>query len=299
MHALWALIGMSRLPTEFNARLLAHADADLRAWGVRAAAQDRPAREIKTSVAALSVDPSPEVRLQVAIAAGKLSSLDTVDGVDVLTAVLARSGDDPLIPRIVWQNLHPKIDARPEEFFAAIGRDDRYKTPGVALILPRACERLLEHEPFDAASIAQLLALCASSAEAATETAAGAECLAIVANEIQDGELPAADAERLRKACEPVVNKLRERPADDALHVAAMVLAASWNDPSAVAEAARALAPGKQSDDARAQALDALVAARMKSCSRRWRRCWPGRPRRPPICSDACWLRLRGWIKTA
>ena len=55
------------------------------------------AREIKTSVAALSVDPSPEVRLQVAIAAGKLSSLDTVDGVDVLTAVLASSGHDPLI----------------------------------------------------------------------------------------------------------------------------------------------------------------------------------------------------------
>ncbi len=261
MHALWALVGMGRLPTEFNARLLAHADADLRAWGVRAAANHRPAQKLKTAIAALANDPSPDVRLQVAIAAGKMSGLDAIDGVDVLTAVLAHSGDDPLIPRIVWQNLHPKIDARPDEFFAAIARDKHHETPGLALILPRVCERLLEHKPFDAASIAMLLGLCATSADAhANSTAAGVQCLANVAKEIQDGELAAADAQGLREACAPVINELRRRPAGDALHVAAVLLAASWNDPSAVEEARALLASGKQTDGVRAEALDALVA---------------------------------------
>ena len=94
-HALWALIGMSRLPTEFNARYLAcgrrssHVGRARRAQVAhRGGVQDIGRGIVRGSLA--------EVRLQVAIAAGKLSSLDTVDGVDAPTAVLARSGHDPL-----------------------------------------------------------------------------------------------------------------------------------------------------------------------------------------------------------
>ncbi|HVU87883.1 MAG TPA: PVC-type heme-binding CxxCH protein [Pirellulales bacterium] len=258
MHALWALLGAGALDPGFHSKLLEHNDADLRAWGVRAAGNQRTiAVGLRHEIVTLAADPAPEVRLQVAIAAGKIADVDTVD---LLVEVLCRSADDPLIPHIVWQNLHPRLERDADRCFAALARDGRRESPGAALILPRLCERLLATRPLPAEQIARALTLAVQAADAQPVFAeAGVRCLDTVADEIRDRELAESDAAQLQKACAPLVATLRKRADHDSLRVAAVLLAASWNDATAVEAAREILVAPRYSDAARGQALEALV----------------------------------------
>src|SRR5262245_8822711 len=79
LHGLWALIGTGALDDEFHLRVLADSDPAYRAWGVRAAGNfGRVSAAIQIRVGALSRDPSPDVKLQVAIAARKLEGFDAL-----------------------------------------------------------------------------------------------------------------------------------------------------------------------------------------------------------------------------
>ncbi len=78
MHALWSLIGAGPLDAEFHLKLLKDADPTIRAWAVRAlgnqakvAGKVDPA--IERQLAALGGDSSPDVQLQIAIAAAKIN----------------------------------------------------------------------------------------------------------------------------------------------------------------------------------------------------------------------------------
>jgi hypothetical protein len=105
LHALWSLAGGKVFSSQLANQLLQSGNASLRAWSVRLIgdlhAGDKALAERVTELAA---DDSKDVQLQVAIAAGKLANIDPLP---VWTQVLANCGDDPLIPHIVWQNLHP------------------------------------------------------------------------------------------------------------------------------------------------------------------------------------------------
>ena len=106
---------MSRLRRTLG-KLLAHSDSTFRAWGVRAAGDlGRAIQESDGSVdhgkltadaiekiKALAADPSPDVQVQVAIAAKKIEGIDALP---LLVAVAAKCGEDKIIPNIVWQNL--------------------------------------------------------------------------------------------------------------------------------------------------------------------------------------------------
>ena len=59
--------------------------------------------------------------LQVAVAANKI---DGIDPLPTLLNVLKRSHKDPLIPQIVWQNLHPMLEQRQREIAARFKRRD-------------------------------------------------------------------------------------------------------------------------------------------------------------------------------
>src|SRR5215510_7814190 len=77
LHALWALIGSGTLEPVFHLKVLAHADPAYRAWSVRAAGNFvQVSRAIREKIATLARDPSPDVQLQVAIAARKLEDFD-------------------------------------------------------------------------------------------------------------------------------------------------------------------------------------------------------------------------------
>jgi putative heme-binding domain-containing protein len=165
MHGLWALIGSGPLEPDFHAKLLIHEDSSFRAWGVRAAGNaDHVEPAIRQKVIELARDPSPDVRLQVVIAARKLRGHDRMP---ILLDAQSESYRDPLIPYIVWQSLHPLLGDRPGELdrwfsrytpkgkFVVIRRvNDEEVLSG---LLPRLIDKLLANPEADAGLVARLL----------------------------------------------------------------------------------------------------------------------------------------------
>ena len=195
MHALWARLGAGPLNAEFAETLLTSTNADIRAWGVRAAGNQRlNDTGISQSILQLRRDENPRVRLQVAIAAGKLDSIPTIP---TLIDVLAQAGEDPLIPRIVWQNLHPLLESQTTEFAAAIASTGKDKPAAVLDILPRAADRLLATEKPDTDAVTQLVSLLLAT-ESAAESADRA--LQLLTQRIRSGELSGDSLNRVRTA---------------------------------------------------------------------------------------------------
>ena len=141
LHALWALTSGGYHDLAFQLSLLRHKDPTFRAWGVRSIASTGVINEgALAELAALAKDPSPDVKLQVAIAARKVKGLEPLP---LLVSVLANAGDDKLIPHIVWQNLHPLLETRSDDFLAEVKKYDLKETPNLAKIMPRVTERIL------------------------------------------------------------------------------------------------------------------------------------------------------------
>ncbi len=119
LHALWSLIGSGPLDPVFHELLLSHKDSMFRAWGVRAAGNSgKVEATIRSKALGLAHDSSPDVLLQVAIAARKIEGADAIP---TLLQVLSACGEDKLIPAIVWQNLHPLLEENADRFLR-IGR---------------------------------------------------------------------------------------------------------------------------------------------------------------------------------
>src|SRR5262249_20207156 len=122
MHALWSLNGMGALDVEFHKTLLTHKDAGIRAWAVRAAGNaGKVSPAIRDRVVSLTTDRSPDVQLQVAIAARKI---DGMQPLPLLLAALSLCGEDKLIPVIVWQNLHPLLEEKSGELVQQLEKAD-------------------------------------------------------------------------------------------------------------------------------------------------------------------------------
>jgi glucose/arabinose dehydrogenase len=140
LHALWALIGTGSLDAAFHQRLLSHPDPTFRGWGVRAAGNfRRVAPSVREKVATMAGDPSPDVQLQVVIAARKIEGLDALP---ILVKVLASCGQDKLIPAIVWPNLHPLLDEQGPRFVRLVTPLDWHKAAALIPLMPRVVERL-------------------------------------------------------------------------------------------------------------------------------------------------------------
>ena len=60
--------------------------------------------------------------------------------------VLANSGDDELIPHVVWQNLHPTLSARSKDFLALVKKQDLQSSPNLKKIMPRVTEVILANK---------------------------------------------------------------------------------------------------------------------------------------------------------
>ncbi len=147
LEALWTLLSSDHIDAEHHRlndgvykQILDHEDPTFRAWGVRGLGNGpKVSDELKAKLVALADDPSPDVRLQVAIASRKIEGLDALP---ILVKVLASAGDDKLIPHIVWQNLHPLLATRSDDFLAEVKKYDLKSTPSLAKIMPRAVERI-------------------------------------------------------------------------------------------------------------------------------------------------------------
>lgn len=246
MHALWVLVSSGPLPEVFHLQVLGHADASLRAWGVRAAGNTRQvSQEIRGRIASLVNDPSADVKLQVAVVASKITALNAPG---VLSDVLAHAGDDAVIPNIVWQNLHPMLVSPEviEGFFAAAFANPG--SPSEAALLTRMVEKLvaLQAKP---EAFGKLLALLLKDGhiESARQTCA------LLAQRIQTGEVKPALAAGLRKELASVVEKQN--------HAEMLALRASWGENDAVNQIAALVRDPKGNEQSRSLAFDALVTA--------------------------------------
>ena len=140
MHGLWVLIGSGSLDADFHLELLSHRDPTFQAWAVRAAGnQGHVEPAIRERIRDLARDSYLPVKLQVAIAARKLQN---VDPVPVLLDVLLNTVD-PLIPYLVWQNLHPLIEGRQADIVRQLQRGQA-RNFGVSVLAPRVLERILD-----------------------------------------------------------------------------------------------------------------------------------------------------------
>jgi len=151
LHALWVLIGGGALDSSFHLRLLTHADATHRAWGVRAAGNyGIVSSAIRKKIAELAHDSSPDVQLQVAIASRKIRSADALP---ILTDVLESCGHDKVIPSIAWNNLHPLLETESARFVSGCKR----WSPAISALSRRAVERMLSSKSPKEAAVARFM----------------------------------------------------------------------------------------------------------------------------------------------
>ncbi len=254
LHALWSLVGTGSLEPELHLRILADADPAFRAWGVRAAGDiRRVAPAVRDRAAAMARDLSPDVQLQAGIAARKLEG---VDALAILVEVLAYSGQDKLIPSIVWPNLHPLLEEQSGRFARLIETADLARAPGLAGILPHAVDRILGSSRPDLGSVRSLAGLLIDR-----DRDRAAEALAAISRRVE--EAPAALREPLRLELEPLLGAMLAGKAGGALQRAATLLAARLGLGAGDVASVRAiLLAANEPPEPRIEALEALIALR-------------------------------------
>jgi len=259
MHALWALIGSGPLSGVFHDALLRHADPGFRAWAVRAAGNQGTIDEnLQQRVLALATDPSPDVRLQTAIAAGKLSG---VDPLPVWTTVLIGSGDDRLLPHIVWQNVYARLEEQSHRYFELTSTAEAKQSPAVAALLPRVIDRLLgSRHPAALAALVRRL-----TSESDWEPAARQKVLTAIADRLVTGEISSEQLAPLRSQLEGLTAKTLAGPADDPFYVPAALAAATWRDATSLAIVRAIYGGADRPAPLRAKAFAALVTANDES----------------------------------
>jgi putative membrane-bound dehydrogenase-like protein len=262
MHALWSIIGGSVVNPDLYVRLLDHKDPGFRAWAVRALGNTGTVDpEVRNKIVSLAMDQSPDVQLQVAIALTKLRGMETNRVFRALLLVLDNCGDDKLIPAIVWQNLHPRLTDGMAAFLPAARKMD-WKTGNVGRLMPRVVDRALALKDMDGELAAGLLVTAALTDKSG---AAFAECLSVMAEKIQNGELTGARLEALRDGA---LSKLvREHAAPKAPHAfEASLLLTALNDQAGLEAMRRVFAGSEHNEATRRRALEALTAASDTAC---------------------------------
>jgi putative membrane-bound dehydrogenase-like protein len=259
LHALYALAGMDGTAQRLVQALGIQDDETLRAWGVRIAFNDpllRAGIDLAQQLPFMPGGPevvSPEVRLQSVIGLSKLTP--SRDVLRRLLGILEVSADDPLIPRIVWRNLHPLLEERGDEFLELLVAERRVGAPGVSAILPRIAERIMGRKQATGHSIATLLQMLDSR-----DAAAARACLEQLASRLQTGEIAGKQITEIRESLAPVLAPWLASGAEHPLSFDAAIVAASWKDAAALESIRRIVSTADAPAETRLKALGALVA---------------------------------------
>lgn len=268
IHALWTLVSAenpgapaSWLDGDFFAALFKVEDTTLRAWAVRAAGAFRKidARTL-AAIQQLAGDPAPDVRLQVATVARKL--LPDREAITLLLDTLQASANDPIIPQIVWRNLEPLLETEGAHFAAtAAARGTTGK--GLNPILGRACRRLLLVRNKDLTPLATLAQTLVARRSGNPEPAQ--VCLDALAGAVAGGEVEDDGRAKLKAALAGEATTILAGPPTDSLRAPALILAASWKDPAALAESSQILLDSRARPEARSLALRAVAGSKDES----------------------------------
>lgn len=211
IRALGILMSQNELHDATHLALLQSASPLIRSWAVRAAGEQSMISDaVRARVFELRNDSSSQVRLQVAIAAAKQESIPTIPA---LVAVLDQAGEDPLVPRIVWQNLHPLLEKQTAEFVAEVEKlnaaDSESLSKPVIELLPRAADRILSAGKPDTLAVAQLVKLLLSS-EATDESAD--RCLQLLTARIRSGEIDGESLTNIQaQLADPLTKAMKQK----------------------------------------------------------------------------------------
>ncbi len=191
LHTFWALGASGPLDPELSLKLAKDADPTIRSWLVRFLGNEGVlsphAREI---VGKLTQDKSPDVLLQVSIAANKLQGLDPLP---IWHQILAKAGNDPVIPNVIWQNLHPRLPSEAPKWLE-LAKNPGDTNRGAGQILARLSDKLLSEKPFHPEAIDKLLEiLLHNKLEVGLR-----QFLGILALRLETGELNGPPKEQLR-----------------------------------------------------------------------------------------------------
>jgi putative membrane-bound dehydrogenase-like protein len=154
MHALWALAGSGALSESHLEILLSHSNPEIRAWAVRLVADLFPANEkLSAKSRGLAQDSDPRVRLQVSIATPKFhraiqdEKAYAQTQLDILAASLDESKLDPILSRVVWQNLKPIAQSSRKQIVAAALESGSSSETLLVSLLPRFAAMWVDQLP--------------------------------------------------------------------------------------------------------------------------------------------------------
>jgi putative heme-binding domain-containing protein len=264
MRALSALAGSDAVDDRLLASLCQNPEPALRAWAVRLAGNIAaeaahnhgargPSASVRRHVVDGAHDASPDVRLQAAIAARKIEGIDPVV---VLIDVLSRSGDDRLIPHIVWNNLQPLIEDHGAAIAGKLADVNFERNAICAEFVPRTLERLLAAHALDGAAIDAIFRL----ALRAQRPNVSRRCVQVLAEKIQTRELSGSRLEFVRQSLHSTIASVLSGPHQRPLFIDIALLAASWRDAAGIDAARELAADPKASERRRIAAVDALAS---------------------------------------
>jgi putative membrane-bound dehydrogenase-like protein len=251
-EALWTLISMGRIDAAFHGALLTHENATFRLWGVRAAAElgkvdANVFAKLKTSAA----DPSPDVRLQVAIASARI---DHADAFGLLLAVMSHEGKDALIPHIAWENLHPRFPEHAGEFVDWLIDQPIDRMPIASAVADRAVNLMVPRKGIDPGPFRQLLS---GTLDQKTHLSLARKCLNGLWAAIQAGELPDRGEKLFDEITREKIAAFSKGKGSHAMTATAILTA--WSDRDAVSASQRTVDDPSAARSARVTALQALV----------------------------------------
>lgn len=199
----------------------------------------------------------PIVRLQIAIAARKLYGANAMG--TLLGTLAERSGtNDKLIPHVVWQNIHPLLEDHAEDFVEFSTESGLFRSiSAVRALIPRAMDRILSGKDFDPASIVKLLDMLMSNENETFDNAR--QCLAILADRIQTGQITDRNLAVLHSKLQPVISPILKKP-DHPLHLDVALVSTTWKDQTGLSAVRNAFASKTQTAERRVQALGALIS---------------------------------------
>ncbi|RMG40034.1 MAG: dehydrogenase [Planctomycetota bacterium] len=206
--------------------------------------------------------PAP-VRLQLVIAWAKTPAAPAVVA-RRLAAVLAVSADDPLIPRIVWQNLLPLFERNATDVVRAFRTGEAIDAARRSGLLQRLVDRVTTLPGVDA-----LLALVGVVTRPPVHDDAATAVLQAVAGRLQTGEVSGERRKRLAERLRPMLKEFArafvQHPAPSPqrrrFEGTALAVAVTLGDPDAAKWARDAIAAPRTLPDEKLELLRALVHA--------------------------------------
>jgi putative heme-binding domain-containing protein len=256
LHALWLLVSRGKIDAAFHLKLLSHPRMATRNWAVRAVGEMGGAdpQVFARLVDMAKTDTAADVRLQIAIVAGRLKDQDPMPLFEAMLAN-ASNATDPLIPNIIYQNFKPLaakngrtllayFDAHTEVEKAFGESVVRWMREGIGAIGLSPAEVV--------AQLAPVLAKTNADSRRAQQALQG------TINALGQSNLTAAERAKLFDAA------VRKQISDIAAGMAearapATAIAMWWDDPAALASARQIVADRSADPGARSQLLKSLA----------------------------------------